>query len=350
MKRIGILLTFALAAGFMLSLTSCKTPRMKKLEEENAKLQDDIVKSDSVQIQFMNAYAEIEANLNEIKLREKMINDASQDAEDNADIQQRIITDIVQIGKLMESNRQKLQEMEKLRRQLVSLRSTNKKLKAEVAELKEGAPMLAPTPAPKRESPAVKVVSNPQDQQRIDELTKETARLNELNKAYEKQINDLKNKLSESEARVESLQEELALLKDAYAALQAVNDSLQAGNAAFLAQLEEKDGQISALTAQLSNSNAVYYLVADGKTIKSKGLSAKKALNPDAVNPKDFTKVDDMSELSVIETKSGKVTILSQHPAKSYEFDAKDPKNVKIVIKNAKAFWGVSRVCLVEVK
>ena len=110
MKRIGILLAFALSTGLLLSLTSCKTPRVKKLEAENAKLQDDIVKSDSVQIQFMNAYAEIEANLNEIKLREKMINESSQDAEDNADIQQRIITDIVQIGKLMESNRQKLQE------------------------------------------------------------------------------------------------------------------------------------------------------------------------------------------------------------------------------------------------
>ena len=73
-------------------------------------------------------------------------------------------------------------------------------------------------------------------------------------------------------------------------------------------------------------------------------------MNPDAVNPKDFTKVDDMSQLSVIETKSGKVTILSQHPAKSYEFDAKDPKNIKINIKNPKAFWGVSRVCLIEVK
>lgn len=350
MKRIGILLAFALSTGLLLSLTSCKTPRVKKLEAENAKLQDDIVKSDSVQIQFMNAYAEIEANLNEIKLREKMINESSQDAEDNADIQQRIITDIVQIGKLMESNRQKLQEMEKLRRQLVTLRSANKKLKAQVAELKEGAPMLAPTPAPKRESPAVKVVNNPQDQQRIDELTKENSRLSELNKAYEKQIADLKNKLSESEARVESLQEELALLKDAYAALQAVNDSLQAGNAAFLAQLEAKDGEISALNARLSNSNAVYYLVADPKTIKSKGLAAKKALNPDAVNPKDFIKVDDMADLAVIETKGKSVNILSQHPAKSYEFDVKDPKNIKINIKSPKAFWSVSRVCLIEVK
>ena len=79
-------LAAAVLCGLLLLASSCKTPRVKRLEAENARLQNDIVKSDSVQIQFMNAYAEIEANLNEIKLREKIINENSYDAEMNADI------------------------------------------------------------------------------------------------------------------------------------------------------------------------------------------------------------------------------------------------------------------------
>ena len=54
---------------------------------------------------------------------------------------------------------------------------------------------------------------------RIEYLEKENARLRELNQNHEKNITLLKSKLAESEARVKSLQEELRVLKDAYAAL-----------------------------------------------------------------------------------------------------------------------------------
>ncbi|MDE5762750.1 MAG: hypothetical protein K2H68_04505, partial [Bacteroidales bacterium] len=94
-------IAIASLCGVLMFTTSCKTPREKRLEAENERLNNEIIKSDSVQIQFMNAYAEIDANLQAIKAREKMINRNSQDAEENADVQQRIIADIVAIGKLM---------------------------------------------------------------------------------------------------------------------------------------------------------------------------------------------------------------------------------------------------------
>lgn len=337
MKKSSILLAAAASVGFLLMTTSCKTPRVKKLEAENTKLQNDIIKSDSVQIQFMNAYAEIEANLNEIKVREKMINENSQEAESNPDIQQRIISDIVEIGKLMESNRQKLQNMESLRRQLVAARSANKKLTAENNALKQG------IPAPVQQG------SDPKDQQQIAALTKENARLAELNKSLEETITNLKNQLAESEARIESLQEELSLLKEAYAALQAVNDSLKASNDAYLAQLEEKDNQINSLNSQLSSSSKVYYIVANSKTLKAKKIMVKKSINPN-IRLTNLTAVENFKDLHIIETKASKISVLSQHPTKSYVINIKDKKNAKIEIKDPEAFWSTSKVCVIETK
>lgn len=322
-------LAAAVLCGLLLLASSCKTPRVKRLEAENARLQNDIVKSDSVQIQFMNAYAEIEANFNEIKLREKIINENSYDAEMNADIQQRIINDIVEIGKLMENNRQKLQEMESLRRQLISARNSNNALKKENEILRNGV--------------------DPEAQLRVEELEAENVRLAELNKSLEETVSRLKDQLSESEARIESMQEELALLKDAYAALQAVNDSLQRNEQAYLAQIQSRDYRISDLTRKLSASQSVYYIVANSKTLKAKNIVVKNQVNPN-LRLQNLTEVGDYTELAMIETKSNKAELISSHPAASYRIDNKDKKNLKIVITDPQAFWSTTRVCVVEIR
>lgn len=327
-NRNSVLAT-AVLCGLLLLASSCKTPRVKRLEAENARLQNDIVKSDSVQIQFMNAYAEIEANLNEIKLREKIINENSYDAEMNADIQQRIINDIVEIGKLMENNRQKLQEMESLRRQLISARNSNNALKKENEILRNGV--------------------DPEAQLRVEELEAENVRLAELNKSLEETVSRLKDQLSESEARIESMQEELALLKDAYAALQAVNDSLQRNEQAYLAQIQSRDYRISDLTRKLSASQSVYYIVANSKTLKAKNIVVKNQVNPN-LRFQNLTEVGDYTELAMIETKSNKAELISSHPAASYRIDNKDKKNLKIVITDSQAFWSTTRVCVVEIR
>lgn len=327
-NRNSVLAT-AVLCGLLLLASSCKTPRVKRLEAENARLQNDIVKSDSVQIQFMNAYAEIEANLNEIKLREKIINENSYDAEMNADIQQRIINDIVEIGKLMENNRQKLQEMESLRRQLISARNSNNALKKENEILRNGV--------------------DPEAQLRVEELEAENVRLAELNKSLEETVSRLKDQLSESEARIESMQEELALLKDAYAALQAVNDSLQRNEQAYLAQIQSRDYRISDLTRKLSASQSVYYIVANSKTLKAKNIVVKNQVNPN-LRLQNLTEVGDYTELAMIETKSNKAELISSHPAASYRIDNKDKKNLKIVITDPQAFWSTTRVCVVEIR
>ncbi len=333
-KRSSVIALASLCGLFLLA-TSCKTPREKRLEAENERLNNEIIKSDSVQIQFMNAYAEIDANLQAIKVREKMINRNSQEAEENPDVQQRIIADIVEIGKLMENNRQKLQNMESLRRQLVKARSDNKKLQSENATLKEAA--------------RPQVMSNPQDAERIEALEKENARLAELNKGLEKTIARLKQQLSESEARIESLQQELTSLKEAYAALQAINEELKANEQQFLAKMDEKDATISDLNNRLGQSKTVYYIAAPAKQLKAKQITVKNSVNPD-VKLSNLTTVSDYEELRVIPTNSGKAELLSSHPMGSYKIDNKDKKNIKIEITNPKNFWSVSRVCVIATK
>lgn len=327
-------IAIASLCGVLMFTTSCKTPREKRLEAENERLNNEIIKSDSVQIQFMNAYAEIDANLQAIKTREKMINRNSQDAEENADVQQRIISDIVAIGKLMESNRKKLQEMESLRRQSNAARTEVKKLQAENASLKEKHAI---------------AVNNPQDAERIEALEKDNARLNELNQSQVKMIAALKKQLAESEARIESLQQELASLKDAYAALENINKELKANEQQYLARLEEQEATISNLNNQLNQTKTVYYIAAPAKELKAKGIVVKNSVNPD-VKVSALTSVPDFNELRVIETKSGKADLLSNHPQGSYRFDSKDKKNIRIEITNSQSFWSLSRVCVVSTK
>lgn len=328
-------IALASLCGAMLIATSCETPKEKRLKAENEELKNEIVKADSLQLQFMNAYNEIDANLHSIKVREKMINRNSRDAEQNADVQKRIIADIVQIGKLMENNRKKLQEMEGLRRQLASARAEAKKYKEEAADLRAAA-------QPKQES-------NEKDLERIAALEKENARLAELNKGYEKTIEGYKKKLADAEATIESMKQEIQQLKDAAKALNDIIAELKASEQKYLAQLDEKDATISDLNNRLSQSEAVYYICAPAKQLKASQIVGKSGLNPD-VKVSALTLISDKEEFRSIETKSSKAVFMSTHPAGSYKFNVEDKKNVKIEITNPKAFWSVSRVCVVSTK
>ncbi len=332
LKR-STVLAIATLCGMVLLATSCKTPREKRLEAENEKLQNDIVKSDSVQIQFMNAYAEIDANLQAIKVREKMINKNSRDAEDNPDIQQRIINDIVEIGKLMENNRKKLQDMESLRRQLVNARSVNEKLKAENTSLKENATSKM----------------NAQDAEKLAYYEKENQRLAEVNKGLEQTIARLKQQLTESEATVNNLREELTQLKRAYAVLESTIDSLNRKSQQYLADIEEMNATIASLNDQLNSSKTFYYIAAPSKELKTKQILAKGGINPNAPL-RNFTQINE--DKRVIDIPGGKSvkSFHTQHPSTSYRIDNKDKKNVKIEITNPQAFWSLSKVCVIEIK
>ncbi len=350
MKRMHVhtgLIGLAFAA--LMTFTSCKIVRTadyNKLIEDNILMTESIFRSDSIQNCFMSAYAEIERNIDEIKIREKMIVQANE--EGPIDQQQKILNDIAEIGKLMESNRKQLRQMQSLRKQLIDSKKQTARLQEENRQLRESSkipaapqPVAAPAPATNNQS------------EKLAYYERENQRLAALNKQLEDQITGLKNKVTESEARIESLQEELALLKDAYAALQAINDSLQVEIVRYQKEIETKDTQLAAKDSEIASLNnlvaTAYYFVGTAKDIKTKSILDKKSINPN-VKISNFVRIDNFNETKTIETKSAKVTLMSTHPSGSYKINNKNPKNVVIEITDPVKFWSITRFCIIQKK
>lgn len=356
MKRMYVqtgLMGVALAA--LMTLTSCKIVRTadyNKLIEDNLMMTESIFRSDSIQNCFMSAYAEIERNIDEIKVREKMIVQANE--EGPIDQQQKILNDIAEIGKLMESNRKQLRQMQSLRKQLIESKKQTARLQEENRQLRESskvpAPQPAVAPAPATNNQSEKLAYYERENQR---QAGENQRLTELNEQLKEQIAGLQNKVTESEARIESLQEELALLKDAYAALQAINDSLQLEIVRYQKEIESKDSELASKDNEIATLNGMvstaYYFVGTAKDIKTKGILDKKTINPN-VKISSFTRIDNYNDERTIETKSAKVVLMSTHPSGSYTINNKNPKNVVIEIKDPAKFWSITRFCIIQKK
>lgn len=375
MKRMYVqtgLMGVALAA--LMTLTSCKIVRTadyNKLIEDNLMMTESIFRSDSIQNCFMSAYAEIERNIDEIKIREKMIVQANE--EGPIDQQQKILNDIAEIGKLMESNRKQLRQMQSLRKQLIESKKQTARLQEKSAQLQEQSTRLQEQSTrlqdqntrlqeenrQLRESskaPAPQPVAAPATNNQAEKLSyyeRENQRLAELNKQLEEQIAGLKNKVTESEARIESLQEELALLKDAYAALQAINDSLQIEIIRYQKEIESKDSELASKDNEIATLNGMvstaYYFVGTAKDIKDKNILDKKSINPN-VKISSFTRIENYNDERTIETKSAKVVLMSTHPTGSYTINNKNPKNVVIEIKDPAKFWSITRFCIIQKK
>ena len=97
--------------------------------------------------------------------------------------------------------------------------------------------------------------------------------------------------------------------------------------------------------------NTGYYIVADKKTLKAKGIAeggvfSKKRLSTDGFSTEGFTEVD-IRELTEIKINDKSPKILSSHPADSYELVQNADKTSTLVIKDQAAFWSNSKFLVV---
>jgi hypothetical protein len=140
------------------------------------------------------------------------------------------------------------------------------------------------------------------------------------------------------------------LLKEAYAALQAINENLQAENSKYKSDLAASQTEIDQKNAEISRLNEVvlvaYYYIGTKKDATAKGLIVKSGNTP-AYKDANFIRVENIFEKKIIETGSAKPTIISNHPGASYSLDTKDKGNVKIVIKNPDQFWKITKYLIV---
>lgn len=354
--------------------TSCNQDEIDKLTQLNTELREQSRISDSLQGVFLTYFVAIESNLDEIKLKEESI--SRMNTANNLDRQDQILIDIQAISKLMDDNRKKIKNLEKVRRELVNAKTKISKLSAENTSLKnqlnESAKLSAENEILKNQLnqtsqviAAPSELNNSERQQLAREKELLEAERNRLlilsnqnqasktatlekekeNENYRIMIDKLKNQLLESEARIESLQEELFMMKEAYAALQVIADSLRIQNDTYREEITKKDILVK---AQADAINSGYYAIGSIKELRNRDVIRKDKIN-NAYPVNGYVKIN-IFEQKLIETKSSRIKILSSHPIESYQIVTEDKSNYKIQILNPDSFWKGTRYLIVSAK
>jgi len=250
---------------------------------------------DSTVIDFVNAFNDIQSNLDSIKMKEKII---SKNVEGNSEIKTRtkdqINSDINLIYKLQQDNKVLV----------ASLRSKLKKSGVHSVELEQ-------------------MVENLTKQ--IEEKDLQIAQLKDDLMKVNVQVTDLTTKVVDLNANVEDLS----------------------------AQNTQRQEVIEAKTTEL---NTAYYVVGTAYFLEQRkivtkeggfiGLGRTKELAPE-MDKSYFTKVD-ITKLVSLPIMRDKMSILTSHPKTSYRLTGKNLSD-SLVITNQKEFWSLSKVLVVSV-
>jgi hypothetical protein len=291
-------LLFALVIPVMLLTGGCnqKNEEIARLKVSNDSLRSLGITKDSTVIEFVNAFNDIQSNLDSIKMKEKIINKA---VDGNSEIKARskdqINSDINMIYKLQQDNRA----------MVASLRSKLNKSGVHSAQLED-------------------MITNLSKQ--IEEKDVQIAQLKDDLAKVNVQVTDLTTKVTDLNANVDNLS----------------------------TQNKEKQQVIDDRTAEL---NTAYYVVGTSAYLKDKkiitkeggfiGLGKSKELATE-MNKSNFTKVD-ITTLKGISIMKNKATILTSHPKSSYHLTGKNLSD-SLVITNPKEFWSLSKVLVLNVK
>lgn len=272
--------------------TSCNNDEVKRLKEENSKLYDEIENRDKTVNDMFKSMNDIEQNLYEIRAKEMVIKQASNSTEvnqDSSDVRDRITKEIQSINELLEINKQTIS---KLRKQM------------KTANIK------------------------------ITELEKTIAKLTKQMEEKDQEIAELKDKLEKLNFTVEELNTKVETLT------------------------QEKDAQTEVIEKQTEEINAAWYAFGTKNELFNKniitrqggvvGIGKSSKLSSD-MNTDYFTKID-IRKTTEITLMAKEVNILSTHPAGSYEFKMRDKTYDKLIIKDPKKFWSITKYLVVETK
>ncbi|MBQ0029992.1 MAG: hypothetical protein MJZ24_02655 [Paludibacteraceae bacterium] len=208
-----------------------------------------------------------------------------------------------------------------------------------------------------------------------------------VNPARKEQIAEnfklLNDKFQENQAKIEELEQKLNQSNSRFASLQATIRNLKAQQAAskkeiesLQEQLSQKDIEIKSLNdkiaykeqqqdsiksiqmereatiqAQDLAANKVYYLLANKKFLKERGL---KDLTKADIKESLMTAVDrrEFEANEGLDLKTKKAEILTSHPASSYTLapKSKEDKTLVLKIKDYKSFWSTSNKLIIKIK
>lgn len=251
---------------------------------------------DSTVIDFVNAFNDIQSNLDSIKMKEKVI---SKTVDGNSEIKTRskdqINSDINLIYKMQQDNRD----------MVASLRAKLKKSGIYSVELEKMVETLT---------------------KQIEDKDVQIAQLKEDLAKKNVQVTDLTTKVVDLNTNVNNLS----------------------------TQNMERQQIIDAKTAEL---NTAYYVLGTTNFLKDKkiitkeggfiGLGKSKELATE-MNKSNFTKVD-ITNFKGVSIMKDKLTILTSHPKSSYRLTGKNLSDSLVII-NSKEFWSLSKVLVMNVK
>jgi chromosome segregation ATPase len=273
-----------------------KNDEIATLKAKNDSLISIGLVKDSTVIDFVNAFNNIQSNLDSIKMKEKII---SKSVEGSSEVKTRakdqINSDINMIYKLQRDNKV----------MVAQLRSKLKKSGVYSVELEQ-------------------MVANLNKQ--IEEKDVQIAQLNDELAKANVQVTDLTSKVVDLNANVVDL---------------------STANTQQQQVIAEK-------TAEL---NTAYYVVGTSSYLQDKkiitkeggfiGLGRSKELTPE-MNKSNFTRVD-ITQLKGLSIMKNKATLLTSHPKTSYRMTGKNLSD-SLVITNQKEFWSLSKVLVINVK
>jgi septal ring factor EnvC (AmiA/AmiB activator) len=265
-----------------------QTEQINQLIQEKKKILSDAAVKDSLVNDFLMTINEIESNLAEIKSREKLISSqTAQGQELSKPIRERINEDIRMINELMQSNKNKIAAL-------------NRKIKDSDLKIKEFDNMIA--------------LANQQ--------------------------------LAERDSEILTLKEELAGLNFSIAVLNDTISIIKDQNRALAGVINDKTNEL----------NTAYFIVGERKELIEKkilnkqggflGLGKSQKIAGD-VDLNEFTEID-IRNLKSIPLGVKKATLMSVHPAGSYELITTEKKVEEIVIKDPALFWQKSRMLVIS--
>jgi chromosome segregation ATPase len=203
--------------------------------------------------------------------------------------------------------------------------------------------------------------NNPELNLQENDIVEDIKAINELRLKNLATINSLKKELgtksnenSELNKLILSLSEEIAVKDREIYNLQM---ELETANAAFSQLFESYTEQQEMLDEQTSEINKAYYALGTSKELQENnvitkeggfvGIGKSKKIKSD-FNQKYFTEID-ITKISEITINHKKADLITTHPAGSFEIVNEDGMVKKLVIKDAKKFWSVSKYVVIVV-
>jgi DNA repair exonuclease SbcCD ATPase subunit len=271
-------------------LTGCNRGKIAEMENELANLRNEKHVADSLQNEFYGFLNEIENNLAEIKAKERIVSQTANEKPQN--MQEKILSDLDDISKLMAKNRQRLNELENIRRQLNAANVNTQKL-----------------------------------QDMIDALTA---------------------RVEAQEAEIAELREQLKIANEKIGVLTDENRQISEDNQRKQAKIDEQvielnTGFYVTGTTQELRTNGV--ITQKGGFI---GIGKTNTINQDAAL-RNFTKID-IREFKKLETNSDKIELITPHAPESFRINDENKKNLVIEITNPELFWKSSKFLVVRVR